>query len=65
MYLYVCPGDTHLFTLSDDDNTSISVISGRLIELHTVKHVFKGPSDERTPCDQGMCSQNYVLSPYK
>ena len=28
----------------------------------TVKPVFKGHCDERTPCDQGTLSQNGVLS---
>ena len=30
-------------------------------QTHTIKHVFKGHCDERTPCDQGTFSQNDVL----
>ena len=33
-----------------------------LMNLNTLKPVFKGHCDEGTPCDQGTLSQNGILS---
>ena len=49
-------------TPSDKHSQAFVCVATIQIEPNTVKPVFKGHSDEGTPCDQGTLSQNGVLS---